>query len=288
MAKAANVGGCKEILKLAASHTPKLINYISSLGVFRDQGTGTTRLVNEESPIDHERHLTSRGYTASKWVGEKLFMTARDRGIRCNIFRLGFVWADTQLGRYDELQWGYRMIKSCLLSGYGIKNYRYDMAPTPVDYVVRSVVFLASRHSEGRGTFHISSCNQMADGLFERCNEIASTSLELLSFYDWISQIKRLHQEGLTLPEVPLVEFAFSMDAATFREHQSATGSSSVRFDCARTHRELDDAGIVAPVLNDGLLELCLKSMFSRDSELQQLIPPNDSLKLLHTVQHTQ
>ena len=69
----------------------------------------------EPSSIDHERHLHSRGYAASKWVGEKLLLTAGERGIPCNIFGWGLVWADSQQGRYDELQREYRIIKSCLL-----------------------------------------------------------------------------------------------------------------------------------------------------------------------------
>jgi amino acid adenylation domain-containing protein/thioester reductase-like protein len=271
MAKAANVGGAKELLKLATCHTPKSINYISSLGVFRSSGADTTRIVDELTPIDDERHSMSGGYSASKWVGEKIFMIASERGIPCNIFRLGLVWSDTRLGRYDELQWGYRIIKSCLLSGCGIRNYRFDMAPTPVDYVARAVVYLANRHFEGGGIFHISSSDQVAGGLFERWNETGDTSLKLLEFYDWTREMKRLHHEGQTLPEVPLIEFTFSMDESTFHRHQRAAGSAQIRFSCTRTYKELEEAGIIAPVLNDHLLRISLKSMISRDSELRRL-----------------
>ena len=268
MAKAANVVGARELLKTATHLKPKLINYISTSSVFSGSITDTARVVDEESPIDHETHWASHGYAASKWVGEKLFMTASDRGIPCNIFRLGFVWADTKQGRYDELQREYRIFKSCLLSGYGIKNYRYGMAPTPVDYVVRAVVFLANSHSNGHGIFHISSSSSMAEGLFERCNEIAGTSLELVTFYDWICEIKRLHQQGRSLPAVPLIEFAFSMDEESFNNRQR-TLESSTRFDCARTRRELEHMGIVAPVMDDGLLRMYVQGMVSRDADLR-------------------
>jgi thioester reductase-like protein len=226
--------------------------------------------VNEDSSIDHEKHPSSQGYLASKWVSEKIFMTASERGIPCNIFRLGLVWADTQQGRYDELQRGYRIFKSCLLSGCGIKDYKHDMPPTPVDYVARAVVYLATHHCHGRGIFHISSADQMLGGVFERCNEIAGTSLKLMSFYEWICEMKRLHQAGRSLPAVPLIEFAFSMDEESFRKQQIAI--TSIPFDCARTHAELKRAGIVAPVLNDDLLRVYLECISSKDAELQQLI----------------
>jgi thioester reductase-like protein len=269
MAKASNVAGCQELLRLATRDRAKSIQYLSTSGVFRPHGADTLRIVDELTPIDHERHVSSRGYVASKWVGEKLFALASERGIPCNIFRLGLVWADTRLGRYDELQWGYRILKSCLLSGYGIQDYHYSMAPTPVDYVARAIVHLANRHPDGGGVFHISSVEQMAEGLFERCNEAGGAALELLPFYQWTREIKRLHQQGRTLPDVPLIDYSFSMSEESFQEHQRALSAAKIRFGCARTHQELEEAGIVAPVLDDELLKLCLASMLSRDTQVQ-------------------
>jgi hypothetical protein len=118
--------------------------------------------------------------------------------------------------------------------------------------------------------FHISATDQMSDGVFERCNAIAGTSLELLSAYEWICEMKRLHHTGRSLPAVPLIEFAFSMDQETFYQHQNSQGRSGIRFDCARTHAELESAGIVAPILNDDLLRVYLQGMFSRDDELRE------------------
>jgi thioester reductase-like protein len=271
MAKPANVGGVRELLKIATQQKPKLINYISSLGIFNSTSAETSRVVDEESSIEREKHRVSSGYTASKWVGEKMFMTAAERGIPCNIFRLGLVWADTQLGRYDELQREYRIFKTCLLSGCGIKKYQCGMAPIPVDYVARAVVFLANQHSCGQGIFHIGSPRSMTVGVYERCNEIAELSLELMPFYEWICEVKRLHNEGRSLPAVPLIEFAFSMDKESFDENQRHTiGSGQARFDFARTHRELEHGGIVAPVMNDALLKVFLDGMFSRDAELRE------------------
>jgi thioester reductase-like protein len=270
MAKAVNVEGARTLLELATHGRPKLINHISTLSVFGSAGSDTTRIVNEASPIDDERHPTSHGYAASKWVGEKIFLTASERGIPCNIFRLGLVCADTQEGRYDELQREYRVFKSCLLSGYGIRNYQYTITPTPVDYVARAVVFLATRHDTGPGIFHISSSSSTDDGVFERCNKIAGTSLQLISFYEWICEIKRLHNDGKTLSAVPLIEFAFSMDESSFDEHQRRVQSAEPRFDFSRTRQELEHAGIITPILNDDLLRVYVESMFSRDDELRE------------------
>jgi len=265
-----NVVAVRELLRFATEGKLKLVNYISTLGVFKFSVSDTTRVVDEGTSIDYEKHPAAHGYLASKWVGEKLIMKASDRGIPCNIFRLGLIWADTQLGRYDELQRSYRIVKSCFLSGLGIKNYRYEMPPTPVDYAACAVVSLAARHRDGRGIFHISSREQRIDGVFERCNEIAGTTLDLMPLYDWINGIKRLHQQGLSLPVVPLIEFAFSMDRESFEKGQNDISSWGAHFDCARTHLELESIGVIAPVLNDELLRIYLGGMFSQDPELRR------------------
>jgi thioester reductase-like protein len=261
MAKPANVGGCRELLKLATHERPMLINYISTLGIFTSPGESETRIVKEDSSIDHEKHWSSQGYAASKWVGEKIFMIAGDRGIPCNIFRLGLVWPDTEEGRYDELQHGYRLFKSCLLSGTGIKNYRPDMPPTPVDYVARAIVCLARQHRDGHEVFHISSTEETSGCLFERLNEVLGTGLKLMPFDAWISEIKRLHHGGLSLPVVPLIDVY---------DYDNGVRSPSTRFDCARTHRQLERAGITAPALSDDLLRRSVRGMFARDAELLQ------------------
>ncbi|GFE83703.1 hypothetical protein GCM10011487_57030 [Steroidobacter agaridevorans] len=286
MAKPANVDSAIELLRLATNKKTKLVNYISTMSVFQSS-PGDTRVVDEHSPIERETHRQSNGYAASKWVGEKIFMVANERGIPCNIFRVGFVWADTEQGRYDDLQRGYRVLKSSLLSGYGISNFRYHAPPTPVDYTTRAVVFLATRHVEGGGIFHISSTRELIEGFFERCNDILGTSLELVPYFVWVRVMERLHRGGQTLPIVPLIEATFSMDERSFYEYERRIQSHNVAFSCERTHQELGRAGIEAPVLDDELLKKCIRSILLRDSDFQEAShganvdrPGGDRLKL--------
>lgn len=272
MAKSANVGGARELLHIATQGTLKLVNVVSTLSVFGDVDDEEHRVVDENSSIDLERHTHSEGYSGSKWVAERLFISASERGIPCNIFRLGLVWADTQLGRYDDSQRESRLFKSCLLSGYGIQSYRYTMAPTPVDYVARSIVFLASRYTDGRGIFHLASPAPEIGGIFERLNETAGTALKIVSYYRWLCEMKRLHQAGRSMPIVPLVEPLFSLDEQSLAEYQSGLYSRRTRIDCTLTYRELEIGGIVAPVLSDELLGLHLKRMRSEDASLHRLL----------------
>ncbi|MFC5743623.1 non-ribosomal peptide synthetase [Dyella tabacisoli] len=270
MAKPANVEGAKEVLKFAVTGRQKQVNYISTLGVFGAVRADGERAVDEASTVEHEKHPALHGYNASKWIGEHLVMQASQRGVPCNIFRLGLVSADTAQGRYDERQWAYRLIKSCLLSGYGLRDFRYSLPPTPVDYVARSVVHLAKLHRRSLGVFHISSSQQTIEGgLFENCNEITGANLQLIPFYDWMVEIRRLHQQGRMFPAVPLMQFAFTLDKASWEAHRRSRKAANIRFDFTRTHGVLDAAGIVAPVFSRDQLKVALEGMISRDSELR-------------------
>lgn len=263
MAKAANVDAAQDLLALACGHKPKVLNYISTLGVFSPTTTSAPRTVSEQTPIEDERHWNSRGYTASKWVAEGIFMLAAERGIACNIFRIGLVWADQEHGRYDELQHVYRHLKSCLLTGYGIRDYHYEMPPTPVDYVARAVTHLANRHHEGLNVFHISSTTQLTEGLFESLNAVLGTGLVLLPAEEWLEKIQQLHGEGQTLPLGPLLEL---------HAQQRTTSCAHIRFDCTRTYDELATARILVPDFNDLLLKRCVEDMVSRDEKLRAVL----------------
>lgn len=271
-ARAANVDSIGELLKIAVRGIPKPVNYLSTLSVFSSATENRPRVVSEATSIEREKHSRAHGYVASKWVAESLLMTARDRGIPCNIFRLGLVWADSEQGRFDQRQNIYRVMKSCLMTGLGIEEYRYPIAPAPVDNVARAVIRLAGSNRSGQGLFHISSHDRMTAGVFECCNEAANTSLELLPYYDWICEMKRRHRSGWSLPAVPLIEFAFSIDRTSFMESQRSIRNAQLTFDCSRSHLDLAQAGVVMPAFDGDSLRKCVEGMLARDGELRAAV----------------
>jgi len=271
MARPANVGAAAELARMSVEHRLKLINYVSTLSLFTPGDRGTARSVNERSTIEYERHSSANGYAASKWVAEKIFMLAGERGIPVNIYRLGLIWADSELGRYDHLQRVYRILKSSILTGVGIRDYRPGTTPIPVDVAARAIVLLSERHMNGGGIFHLTSSEPLREGIFERCNAIGATSLELLSFYDWILHMKGQYLRGLPVPALPLIEFAFSMDEDTFWDTLRRDGSASLEFECSQTQSELEQCGVRIPGLNDDLLRTCVESMLMRDDGLRSM-----------------
>jgi thioester reductase-like protein len=266
-AKAANVAATSELLKIAAQGRSRGFHHISTLGIFARNESAGTRSVSEETPIEQERHRQSSGYAASKWVAESMVLKAQKQGLPCNVYRLGLLFADSKQGRFDEQQHVYRLLQSCLSSGYGIENFHYESDPVPVDYAVRAIVALATRQEAEGNIFHITSLAQVEAGLFERCNQILSAPLKLLPLYDWICEMKRLHRAGRTLPIVPLIEFAFSMGRKEFAAHVHEEESRRVHVECQLTARALEQHGIAPPRFSLDLIAACLKGVLKADQE---------------------
>jgi thioester reductase-like protein len=246
-AKCANVFGTRELLKIAIQARASAFHHISTLAVFARNERDGTRVVNEATPIEHERHRRSSGYAASKWAAECMILNAMSQGLPCNIYRLGLLWADSRRGHFDDQQHVYRLVSSCLACGFGIENHHYDLDPVPVDYAARAVVTLSSANPAMRSIFHITSLIQESAGLFEQCNRILPHPLTLLPPYDWICEIKRLARAGRTLPIAPLIEYAFSMDRNEFAAHSRFEESRHLHIDCQLTAKALERRGILPP-----------------------------------------
>jgi thioester reductase-like protein len=268
MAKAANVGVVKDLIGFASDTRPKLLNHISTLAVFTGTGeVSRDRIVDETTSIDLEDHLQSDGYEASKWVADKLVVMAGEQGLPCNIFRLGLIGPDREQGRYDEQQREYRILKSCFLSGYGIEGYQREMSFTAVDYAAQAIVHLAGQNPRGGAIFHICGSEDAFNDLWQCYNEGGGLSLERKSWFEWIGEIKRLHYEGRSLPAVPIVEYAFSMDERTFSEHEARLRIASITFDCSRTQQALERASISTPVFGIAAMRVFVRNMLLNDPD---------------------
>ena len=83
----ANVLGTQEVLRLASLIKVKPVHFISTLDVFQSSVYSEMNAILEPDELTHCEGL-SDGYDQTKWVAEKLVMTARDRGLPICIYRL--------------------------------------------------------------------------------------------------------------------------------------------------------------------------------------------------------
>ncbi|AGK50095.1 thioester reductase domain protein [Burkholderia thailandensis MSMB121] len=289
MARAANVGGVIELLRIAAEGRPKTFNYVSTLAVFSMRERTGTHVFDESAPIDDERHPSDQGYTTSKWVGEQLTHLAAARGVPCNVFRLGLVTGDGRRGHYDELQAYYRLLKSCILMGAAFDDFRYDLVITPVDYVARALAHLGAKHPRGGRVFHLSTMQVTPmRTVFEMMNAHLGTPMRMLTHRAWIDELRVRYRRGDVQSIVPVVQWMMNMSDAELVKLAREREETTFIYDCTATHRELEEAGIVVPVFDDALLQRYLRGMFADDADLRALAArPDDGERASPLHSHT-
>ncbi|MEQ1161273.1 amino acid adenylation domain-containing protein [Acinetobacter calcoaceticus] len=257
-AKAVNVDSMNDLFHLATMNRPKILNFISTLAVFNSNSHPKERVIDELHPINNENHLEENGYETSKWVAENIVKLAQDRAIRCNVYRLGLVWADSKNGYFDPKQREYRILESCIRSGYGISNYSYDMQPIPVDYVANAISILAEQNPQGGRIFHIGGSAGTTINISECLNNNSSLSLTPLSLFNWVKKIKTLHENGQSLSAVPLIQSSFSMNQLEFETSQRERNQGLLNYCWQKTQKELELSGLKIPNFNKEMIKLTM------------------------------
>ncbi len=150
--KLANVFGTQEVLRLASTHRLKPLHFISTVAVV--DGIKTMP-VPEDADIEQSRQIDN-GYVQSKWVGEKMVLTARSYGIPCSIFRLPRVSGDSKIGSGPTADFFWRLIQACLSLKTAPEVTLYDDL-TPVDYICQAMRLISTQPQWINSQFHLVS-----------------------------------------------------------------------------------------------------------------------------------
>lgn len=157
--KPANVGGTRELLRLASRGRVKTVHHVSSAGIFLTPAYAG-RTVTESDPMNDARGLRY-GYGQSKWVAEQLVRQAAGRGIPTAVYRPAFIGWDARSGRYGGKDFVCGLLRSAIETGVApLADMTLDVVP--VDAAVKTIVALAAR-VEAAGpqtacpTFHVTS-----------------------------------------------------------------------------------------------------------------------------------
>lgn len=197
--KAANVQGTREIISLATRHKVKPLYYISTLSVFSHTGETRIQYVREQDSIDDFHEHIHGGYGQSKWVAEKIVTIARSRGLPVVIYRPGRITGHSESGFWRSEDVLYRMIKGCLQLGMCPTFATNDtLEMTPVDFVSRAIVSLATRKSSLGQSFHLC-CPPGAEAQINDIMHWVATAgyqLQQVSYGDWFEELSRVVEQG--------------------------------------------------------------------------------------------
>jgi thioester reductase-like protein len=183
--KAANVGGTREVLRLASRHGVKPVHHVSTNGIF-PPGMG---LCEEETDLDELTEAREDGYGQSKWVAEKLVREAAGRDLPVCIYRPGNVSGHSESGASNPRDLLGAVIVESTRLGCAPEVEGWHMEMTPVDFVAAAILHLASERAAQGGTYHLANPDPPpADEVFDRLEE-QGYPLERLPYDEWLQRI---------------------------------------------------------------------------------------------------
>ncbi|MER7408381.1 SDR family oxidoreductase [Streptomyces sp. NPDC000070] len=198
--KDANVGGTREVLRLAARHRTVPVHYLSTTGVFAGKQAKGKPLATD-APTGPAEALPS-GYLRSKWVAEQVIGIARDRGLPVSVHRVDVISGDQVNGACQTRDFVWLSLRGLLRAGAVPAGLVAEVPLTPVDYVSAAVVTLSRQSDTAGRTFHLYHQSHLTFADFIGELRLAGHRLEDVDWESWRSLIRSDTDNAmLPLPE---------------------------------------------------------------------------------------
>jgi thioester reductase-like protein len=253
--RGANVGGTKEILRLA-SRNGATVHHISTNGVLppSTEGWSEDAILSIEEVADK----LADGYGQTKWVAEKLVLEAGRRGLPARIYRPGTISGHSVIGSTNTYDLLTALIVESIHLGYApdIKDWLAEM--TPVDYVSKAIITLANNVGTSQPIFHVGDPKPVsAAALLEDLAELGYPTRPL----DWDNWVSLWNEKrgssksgddsftaGILRRGMPTVDFL-----------QEVTVLND-----AKTQPVLDNYELERPKIDSKLLEIYTRDWYAR------------------------
>lgn len=261
--KNTNIRGTEEILRLASRGKTKPVHYISTLGVFSAGGQW-----DEDSSIDNQQHRFTGGYASTKWVAEKLVLIARERGLPCNIYRLGLVTGHSQTGvcRHDDF-FHRILLGSASIGSFPKELINSDIDLTPIDYVVNSIIHLAIKQPDYSRNYHLVNSELISYKQYIQQMIDSGVNIKIESYRNWLEKAE-IHDvqnnDSLLKLVYPLLEQYRKEVEDDHRDRKNNNVKESMKHN-SKTIEILSKAGIHCPKPNEVLLKTYIEYLMERD-----------------------
>lgn len=155
--RGANVGGTREILRLA-SMGGATVQYVSTNGVLPPSSEGGWP-EDAMLDVDGAAEKLADGYGQSKWVAEQLVLEAARRGLPVKIHRAGTISGHSLTGAANAWDLLTALVVESIQLGYApdVEGWRAEM--TPVDFVSKAIIHLSAQTQAEQTVFHLGDPN---------------------------------------------------------------------------------------------------------------------------------
>ncbi|MTJ53551.1 amino acid adenylation domain-containing protein [Anabaena sp. UHCC 0253] len=245
--KPANVLGTQEILKLACLGKTKPVHFVSTTSIFSQSSISGIQVITEADNSD-TYPVKTNGYVQTKWVNEKLLVTARNKGIPISIYRIGRVSGHSETGVFNINDLLYKLIIGCIQLGT-VPNRDIQEDIMPVDYVSKAIVYLSTQEKSLDKAFHLFNNQVVHTDNLLRVIHSYGYQVKQVPYQDWRSQLINVVGD---LPEHPLYPLIPLFSAKT--SQGKSEKSDTLQFDSQNVITGLADSSIICPDIDDQLL----------------------------------
>ena len=184
--RAANVGGTREILRLACLGGAT-VQYISTNGVLPPSASGHGWPEDSMIYVDAVPEKLQDGYGQTKWVAEQLVYEAGRRGLPVRILRAGTISGHSATGAANAWDLLTALFVESIQLGYApdVEGWRAEM--TPVDFVSKAIVHLSNQTQAKQLVFHLGDPDPVDTRVVFDDLEKLGYPTERLGWDEWVT-----------------------------------------------------------------------------------------------------
>ncbi|WP_195911149.1 amino acid adenylation domain-containing protein [Streptomyces kaniharaensis] len=260
--RGANVGGTREVVRLAGHSRGIPVHYLSTLAVLVGFGAAGIDEVTERTPLAHPEKL-GVGYVESKWVAEQLLHNAAAVGLPVTVLRTNDVTGDLVTGVMNTGTEICALIKYMAESGT-CPDARLLLDFVPADRFGQAVVHIAAHAPANGEVYHLTSPRpavlaDLADRLRARGYPVAE-----LPYDEWVQSLVRFAAGHPTHPITPFVPLFVDRSPGTdLSLSEMYFRPTFPLFDRTNTEAALTGSGIDLPAVDAALLDHYLEQLLA-------------------------
>ncbi|MFM7550339.1 MAG: thioester reductase domain-containing protein, partial [Cyanobacteriota bacterium] len=238
---AANVGGTRTVLELAALQQPVPVELISSVAVYEARAYRNRELLETDDLSEWQGiHI---GYSQTKWVSERLVLAAGGLGLPVRIYRPPLIAGHSISGLWHQDDLLHRLLRGCLQLGLA-PEVAWELDLVPVDYVADAISAMAWQPPQSGSCFHLHHpqsllLEDVLRGLIER-----GAPLKMVSMPHWLDALENQPANPLH-PIRAFFSRRWGEDQLTYPQMNQA--GVRARPSCAITVAALAERGVLCP-----------------------------------------
>jgi len=258
--RAANVGGTREIVRLAAPRRVP-VHFLSTIAVLAGFGTAGVRHVAEDQSLGYADRLTM-GYAESKWVAEKMLKSAAEQGVPVAVYRPYEITGDQQTGACNTETAICSLFHTIAETGLA-PDIPLPMNFVPVDYLAAAIVHIATHHPTTDRTYHLT--NPSSAGLGDVLDRMRAVGHKIttLPYHQWVDRLLRHVAANPTSPTAPFVSLCVDRgNKSSITVKEMYFEGTFPTLDRANVERDLAGSGLVCPPVDAALLDVYMEYFY--------------------------